>query len=187
MHLENLAREPESLRFAVAVRHTVYREATGLNTFPTGGRERVLERRAILYLVDMGDDRIMRLAEMTPPQGLRTGFRAHVDGWRDGAVFFTLTGCPGPECYGDLNQARHYRVAPGRAPEPMPQRPSRLDHPPGMLARAPGEEVYLRLSIGDVETGSGVATLRVRTEEDAPFVPRYKLERSGRLVRMGTH
>ena len=50
-----------------------------------------------------------------------------------------------------------------------------MDYVPGMLARAPGEEVYMRVSAGS-------QIISLRTEESASFVDFYKVESSGELV-----
>ena len=184
VHLENYRRQPDSHRFAVAVRHTVFRSPTGLNAFPNGGVPRLLQQTALLYRIDHERGTIKRVARIDAPEGLATGFRVHIDGWRDDTLFFTLSGCAGNECYGALRKARHYRRGPGEPATPIGSRPADLDPVPGMLARAPGEKTYLRVSTGSIEPRTGAATLRVRTSEGAPFVPRYRVDPSGDLARL---
>lgn len=173
--IENVAAQPDSYRFAAAVRYERFQPPTGLHTFPNGGTLRFLERTAVVYLVDISTDEIVRLAHIEAPEQLRTSFRVHVTGWQGERVFVSLAGCPGPECYGDLVRVHHFELSPGAAPRRIASRPRELARPPGMLARAPGEAVYMRLSTNS-------RTIRVRMEDGAPFRQRYKVEDSGELV-----
>ncbi|MFW6201408.1 MAG: hypothetical protein ACOC8B_02440, partial [Gemmatimonadota bacterium] len=151
---------------------------TGLSAFPNGGRERVLEQAVVLYRVDVATDDVVRVARIEAPEDLRNTFDVHILGWRGERWYFMLSGCSGEQCHPDLRRFRYFVVAPDGTIRPLAARPGDLDQPPGMIARAPGEEVYMRVS-------SDFGSIRVRTEEEGPFVVRYTLNDSGELAVAG--
>ncbi|MFW6040055.1 MAG: hypothetical protein ACOC9N_03150 [Gemmatimonadota bacterium] len=171
----DVERRPESRTFVAAVKYQRFRPPTGLSAFPNGGRERVLEQAAVLYRVDVATDDVHRVARIEAPEELRSTFAVHILGWRGERWYFTLSGCPGRQCNPELRRFRHFLVAPDGTIRPLGARPDDLDGSPGMVARAPGEDVYMRIS-------SNFGSVRVRSKEGGPYVVRYTLDDSGELV-----
>ncbi|KPP99437.1 MAG: hypothetical protein HLUCCO03_04510 [Marinobacter sp. HL-58] len=178
--IENVTARPESLQFAVAVNYARFRPATGINAFPNGGIPQYLEQAAIVYLVDVSTDDIVEIARIQAPEQLQTSFSSHLTGWKGERVYIQLSGCPGSECYGDLMQFRHYELSSEAVPRSIESRPEDVDRPPGMLARAPGEDIYMRVSAGS-------RVISVRTDESEPFVDHYIIENSGELAQTGAN
>jgi hypothetical protein len=50
----------------VVVQHMGFRRPTGLNTFPNGGRIQVLERSAVLHVIDGRAREVRRVEALTP-------------------------------------------------------------------------------------------------------------------------
>jgi len=173
--IENLAVRPDSLQFAVSVRYVRFQPATGIAAFPNGGVPNYLEKTAIVHLVDVSTDQIVELARIEAPDLLKTGYRAWLTGWRGDSVFLQLSGCSGSECYGDLLRFHHFALSPNAEPKKIPGRPEDIDRIPGMLSRAPGEKVYMRVSADS-------KVISVRTDDSEPFSERYMLQSSGELV-----
>lgn len=173
--IRDVAVRPGTYQFAVAVRYAKFQNPTGINTFPNGGVSRFLEQVAIVYLVDVPKKMVVQIARIKVPEQLKTSFDVHLAGWKGERVFVKLSGCPGRECYGDLLQLRYFEMGGETMPGPITSPPENMDYVPGMLARAPEEEVYMRVS-ADSEI------ISLRTEESASFVDLYKVENSGELV-----
>jgi len=173
--IENVAVRPDTLQFAVAVRYVRFQPATGITAFPNGGIPNYLERTAIVHLVDVSKDQIVELARIEAPDQLKTGFSAWMTGWKGNSVFLQLSGCPESECYGDLLQFHHFSLSPNTEPRNIGARPEDIDRTPGMLSRAAGEKVYMRVSADS-------RVISVRTDDSEPFIERYMLQNSGELV-----
>lgn len=176
-YIENVAIRPGSYQFAVAVLYTRFRPPTGISAFPDGGKPRYLEKSAAVYLVDASTDEIVEIARLQAPEQLQSSFGVHLVGWKGARLYVQLSGCPGPECYGDLRRFQHFELVPGEEPVPIDARPESTDPVPGRLSRAPGEETYLRAS-------TGARAIGVRTDDSEPFVDRYVIRNSGELVVM---
>lgn len=174
-NIENVAVRPGTYQFAVAVRYAQFQQPTGINTFPNGGVTRFLEQIAIVYLVDMSKDEVVEVARINAPEQLRTSFGVHLSGWKGERVYAQLSGCPGSECYGDLVQFRYFELGREGMPIRIASPPGMMDHVPGMLARAPEEEVYMRVSADSQK-------ISLRIDESAPFAEIYKVESSGGLA-----
>jgi hypothetical protein len=174
-NIRNVAVRPGTYQFAVAVRHAKFQNPTGINTFPNGGVNRFLEQVAIVYLVDVSKNDVVEIARIKAPEQLKTSFDVHLAGWKGERVFVQISGCPGRECYGDLVQFRYFEMGGESLPVRITSPPEKMDYVPGMLARAPDEEVYMR-----VRADSHIINLR--TEESHSFVDLYKVENSGELV-----
>jgi hypothetical protein len=173
--IENVAVRPDTLQFAVAVLYVRFQPATGITAFPNGGIPNYLEKTAIVHLVDVSTDEIVELARIEAPDQLQTGFSAWMTGWKGDAVFLQLSGCPDSECYGDLRRYRHFALSANAEPRKVGARPEDIDRIPGMLSRAPGEKVYMRVSADSRVIG-------VRTDDSEPFIDRYMIQNSGELV-----
>ena len=178
--IRNVAVRPGTYQFATAVRYARFQNPTGINTFPDGGVSRFLEQVAIVYLVDVSDNEVVEVARIKAPEQLKTSFDVHLAGWKGERLFFQLSGCSGRECYGDLVQFRYFEVGEEGMPVGTSSRPENTDDVPGMLARAPEEEVYLRVSAGSQR-------ISFRTEENAAFVDSHEVENSGELVAITPH
>lgn len=166
---------PETHQFAVALSYARVRPATGFLTYVDKNAATTVAEWVVIWLADVEEGSFLELARIAPPNELRAAFDVALAGWRGERLFFTLTGCPGPECYGGLIRRRHYAVSPGGPVEEIEEVPEDLERPPGMVARAPGENVYLRVS-------AGADSVEVRTEDDAPFRPFCRTGRGGTLV-----
>jgi len=175
--IENVAVRPDSLQFAVAVRYDRFQPATGITAFPNGGIPNYLEKTAIVHLVDVSTDQVVELARIEAPDQLKMGFGAWMTGWRDDSVFLQLSGCPGSECYGDLLRFHHFELSPNTQPRKIDAGPEDIDRIPGMLSRAPGDKVYMRVSADS-------KVISVRTNDAEPFVERYVIQSSGDLVKI---
>lgn len=171
----NVLVRPGTFQFAVAVGYARFQPPTGINAFPNGGIPYYLKQSAIVYLVDVSTNEILEIARIEAPEQLQTSFNVHLTGWKEGRVFIQLSGCPTTECYGDLLQFRHFELSSETTPSRMGSRPKNTDYVPGMLSRAPGEDVYMRVSAGS-------RVISVRTDDSEPFVDRYMIKNSGELV-----
>lgn len=176
--IENVAGKPGSYQFAVAVHYERFRPPTGLSSFPDGGKVKIIEQTAIIYKVDVGNREVVEIVHFDVPESLQSGFGVHVNGWSGNSVVFTLSGCAGPECHGDLRRRRHFEASPDHPLRELDEIPRSLEKLPRMLARAPGETHYMRISHGTRE-------IRFRTVENASFEAGYRLGDTGRLTGIG--
>jgi hypothetical protein len=173
--IENVAVRPDSFQFAVAVRYDRFQPATGITAFPNGGTPNYLEKTAIVYLVDVSKDEIVELARIKAPDPLKNGFSAWMTGWKADAAFLQLSGCSESDCYGDLRQFQHFVLNPKAQPRMVEAPPEDIERIPGMLARAPEEKVYMRVSADS-------RVISVRTDDSEPFTERYMIQSSGELL-----
>lgn len=176
--IENEVVRPDTLQFAVAIRYERFRPATGIAAFPNGGVPNYLEQTIIVHLVDLSTDDIVELARIEAPDQLQTGFSARMIGWKGEIVFLVLSGCPGSGCSSDQWQFRYFSLSANAEPRRIGTRPEDIDRSPGMLSRAPGEEVYMRVSVDS-------RVIAVRTDDSEPFIDRYMLQNSGELLEIG--
>ena len=173
--IENEVVRPDTLQFAVAVRYERFRPATGIAAFPNGGIPKYLEQTIIVHLVDLSTDDIVELARIEAPDQLLSGFSAGLVGWKGETLFLVLSGCPEPGCPIDQRQFRYFALSANAEPRRIGTPPEDIDQSPGMLSRAPGEEVYMRVSADS-------RMIAVRTDDSEPSIDRYMLQNSGELL-----
>ena len=168
---------PETRTFAAIVWSEVRREATGLAAFPDGGVPKLTEQAVTIYVADVDRRTARRVGQIRIPRDMELSHEPFLPGWRGSSFFVQISGCPNPhaECNDkNLNRAA-YRVDEDGTITRVDSVPRPLEREPGMGARAPGERVYVRVS-------ATRDTVRVRTEDEGPFVARFVLNGDGELV-----
>ena len=132
----------DSYQALVVTHYERFRRPTGLAAFPDGGKSRVLERRARLYLVDAAAHTASVLTERAAPDSLWESFSLSVRGLiGDTVSYVELTGCPrdGP-CYPGLRRSLKLRVSMSGEVQAVAEIPTDARLPGVMLARREGEE-----------------------------------------------
>lgn len=168
---------PESRTIAAIVASEFRREATGLAAFPDGGVPRTRDRTLTPYVADIDQHTVRRFETIRVPDEVRNGYEPFLLGWHGSAFYIQLSGCPGregAECYGKLVHRLVYRVADDGTIMRVDAAPRELGREPGMLARAPGERVYTRVS-------ATRDSVRARTDDAEPFTARFALDADGTL------
>ncbi len=170
----------DSYQALVAIHYQRLRPPTGLSAFPDGGKPRILEQVARLYLVDASERAVSALTLQVAPDSLWESFSASVRGvLGDTTAFLQLTGCPrNGECYAPLRKALTLRVSTKGEVRVVRDVPPDATLPGVMLARRQGEQQYVRFSTG----GSVVLA---RFEEGGPPEPVFEVVGDGRLVGIG--
>ena len=169
--------KPNSRVFAAAIRTEVFRPPTGLSAFPDGGVQRTDRQSVAFYAGDVDSGTVRALATLAAPSEVWTGFAATLLGWNADAVYAVVTGCAKSDCDTARPTRLTYRIGLDGSFTRLAAEPTSLEHPPNMIARAPGETVYTRLS-------TNWDTITVRTEDPGPYVARFVLTSSGELVPM---
>jgi hypothetical protein len=150
--VDQIVRLGDSYQAIAVIKHVVFQRPTGLSAFPDGGRWRLHEQRAREFLLDAEACSALPLASQEAPDSLWQSFDAHIVGVEgDSAVYVKLTGCPrNEECYAATRQAlvRLSRAGSVRSVERVP--PAAV-LPGVMLARAPGEERYVRFGTSGLD------------------------------------
>lgn len=147
--LDSARRVAETKTFIATTRHTVYQEATGINSFPNGGVSLISKQTLRVYLLNGDTGSINKLLEIEAPKKLKTSFRSAILGFRDNNIYIQLNGCHGSECYPKLTNYTYYRVALDGSGHSEQSRPAdKITNPPTMLSRSPNERVYYRISTG---------------------------------------
>jgi hypothetical protein len=165
---------PNTRVFAAAVRSEVFRPPVGIAKFPDGGVERVERQSVTFYAGDVDAGTVRSLATLAAPKEVWTGFHTTMLGWTSDAVYAVLTGCPHSGCDPRSTNRLIYRIA-------LDGTLTRVGEPPafepasGMVARAPGETVYTRLSINR-------DTIETLTVDGGRLVPRYAINAAGVLI-----
>jgi hypothetical protein len=104
VYMHNALVRPDSHILAVAVDLQRVEEPTGfLNTFPNGGRRRVLERKARVYIVDVDIETISLAAEIDEYDGIPQPSQVWIEGWLGSALCFSLFGYGGDDWSGTDN------------------------------------------------------------------------------------
>jgi hypothetical protein len=168
---------PETRTFAAIVWSEVRREATGLAAFPDGGVPKLSEQAVTIYVADLDRRATRRVGQIRIPREMELSHEPFLPGWRGSSFFVQISGCLNPhaECNDrNLNRAA-YRIDEDGTIARVDSVPRPLEREPGMGARAPGERVYMRVS-------ATRDTVRVRTEDEGPFVARFVLNGDGELV-----
>lgn len=166
---------PNTRVFAAAVRSELFRPPVGIAKFPDGGAERVERQAVTFYAGDIDAGTVRSLATLAAPNEVWTGFHITMLGWTSDAVYAVLTGCPRSECDPRSTNRLIYRIAlDGTLTRVVGEAPS-LERASGMVARAPGETVYTRLSINR----DSIETLTV---DGGRLVPRYAIDAAGVLI-----
>jgi len=167
----------DSYQALIATHYERFRSPTGLAAFPDGGKSRVLERRARLYLVNASARTASLLTEQVPPDSLWESFSLSIRGLvEDTLSYVTLTGCPrNGGCYPELRKSLTLRVSMSGEVQRVEDVPTNARLPGVMLARREGEEHYVRF-------GSDGRTITARFEEDAVYEPLLRVGADGSLT-----
>lgn len=178
--IEQIVRLGDSYRAIAVIRHDVFRQPTGLSTFPDGGSWRFLERRAHEFLLDVRACTADMIASQEAPDSLWLSFDAHIAGVEgDSVVYLRLTGCPRRGDCGPPTRQSILRLSVDGTARPAQRVPPEAGLPGQMVSRAPGEENYVRFSTsGD--------TISVRTEDDGPYRPIFVVGSDGSLAVPGS-
>jgi hypothetical protein len=172
--IKSVLNKAESRILAVALHYQKFRPPTGISQFPDGGANKMLAQAAIFLIADVDGRTVRELARIEAPKELRTAFDVHIHGWQGERFVVTLSGCPGDECYGNLQRFQQMAIAPSGQIEHLERLPSGLSQPSGRLAREVGERVYTRVSFVH-------NTIRVCTEEADGFRAVFTLDSAGVL------
>ena len=178
--LGQIVRVGDSYQALVVTQYERFRSPTGLTAFPDGGRARVLERQARLYLVDASQRSVSVLTSQAAPDSVWESFSLSVRGLEgDTIAYVQLTGCPkNGECFPGLLRSLTLRVSMAGQVQAVREIPADVRLPGLMLARRLGEEHYVRFSSdGDIVTA--------RFEEDAPYEPLLEVQPDGSLRTIG--
>lgn len=125
MSVENVRAKPGSQIIAVAVKYTRFSQPTGINTFPNGGVDKVLDRKAHIYLCDVATPELKQLAKFSPPKTFTSSWSVWVLGWREDGLYFKLTGHHGTSVEDLKNPAiMYFRVDGEGAVEPLQEIPA---------------------------------------------------------------
>jgi hypothetical protein len=175
-----IIRVGESPQALVAIQYERFQSPTGLSAFPDGGKSRVHERLARLYLLDVIERTALLLTAQTAPDSLWESFSAGVVGLEgDSVAYLRMTGCPREgECHPQLQVTVTLHVTTGGEVRVVPEAPANSSLPGRMLARRPGEDQYVRFS-----TEGNVVTARF--VEDAPFQPVFEVRNDGSMSGIG--
>ncbi len=178
--IEQVVRVGESYHGLVTVRYERFQRPTGLAAFPDGGKVRVHEQVATLYLIDAFSRSFSLLTSQPAPDSLWESFGAQVAGLdADSVAYFRMTGCPrNGECYPPLQNIRILRVTMNGQVQASERVPDNATLPGVMLARRPGEDRFVRFS-----TDGNVVTARF--EEGGPFEPLFVVQNDGSLAVVG--
>ena len=170
----------DSYEALVVTQYERFRQPTGLSAFPDGGKSRVLERRARLYLVDASIRSVTLLTEQAAPDSLWESFAVWIQGLEgDTASYLHLTGCArNGECYPGIQNSLSLRVSRRGQVRVVAEIPVGARLPGVILARREGEEHYVRFS-------SDGTTVTARFQEDAPFEPLLRMGEDGSLAAIG--
>ena len=90
--VENVRAKPDSHMIADAVKYTRFRQPIGINTFPNGGVDKVLDRKAIIYMCDVETQKLNELVKIAPPKTFTSSWSVWVLGWREDNLYFKLAG-----------------------------------------------------------------------------------------------
>lgn len=173
-------RRPNTRQFVVLVRHEIIRDPTGIAGVPIGDRRKFERQWITFYAVDLDSGSLVRVGEMAAPDAVWTSLDTRFAGWHADTVYAALTGClRGGECYGSLNHTLLLRFQPRGPIEQVDSKPAGVSVPPSMLAPAPGESVYLRLTWQR-------RAIQLQTTYPGPYVTRFVLDSRGELVATGS-
>lgn len=117
--VQNVAVKPDGSRVAVVVLFERRRMATGLAAFPDGGRPKMLEQRADVYVLSLPARTVLSRNAFPAPDEHFHSFRPWASGWEGDTLFVRLSGCPrsaDASCHGSLRQVSTFAIDPdGRA------------------------------------------------------------------------
>lgn len=178
--ISQIVRVGDSYRALIVIQYERFQQATGLTAFPDGGKARVLERRARVYLIDASQFSASMLTEQAAPDSLWESFSMSVRGLVEDTVsYLYLTGCPRRgECHPELRNSANLRLSMDGNVEVVAEIPGDARLPGVMLARREGEQHYVRFST----SGN---TVTARFEEDATFEARWEVASDGSLLPIG--
>lgn len=162
-------------RFVAIVRHEEFREPTGLAAFPDGGSLLMLKQWVDLYVGNVDDNSIRRVASITVPDEVWVAFGTGLAGWRADTAYARLTGCPRKtECSSARLNRLFVRVDPDGRVTMVADAPKDLERRLNMVAQYSGEQNYTRLNAwGD--------SLKASVVDGGPLENRYILNKRGEL------
>jgi hypothetical protein len=111
-HITNVKAKPDSHLIAVAVEYEEFREATGINTFPSDGTPKVLDQKAKIYLCNAETLEVTRVAFVTPKNTVRIGWQPWIIGWHGDSLFFQISGQKGTAVSDSKTITITYRIDP---------------------------------------------------------------------------
>ena len=178
--IEQIVRVGESYHGLVTVVAERFQRPTGLAAFPDGGKARVHERVATLYLVDASTRTHSTLTIQPAADSLWESFSARVAGLEaDTVAYFRMTGCPrNGECHPRLQVVRTLRVTMTGEVQVVEGIPDDATLPGVMLARREGEDRFVRF-------GTDGHVVRARFDENGPFEPLFEVRADGSLSGIG--
>jgi hypothetical protein len=93
----------------VAINKSSYREATGLSTFPNGGRSLILSQELRVFQLDVTKGIIALVQTYSAPDSVWVAFTPRIWSVAQEGVYILFTGCPrGGECYAPQNKRQFY-------------------------------------------------------------------------------
>lgn len=158
VELGNAVAQPESHTFAMASIWKRVRDPEGfLATFPDGGKQKIVELEAHVYVIDVAHRHVVRAAQIPGFAGIPQPKSVHIEGWHGGYVYFRLFGYGGSNWQGDdMSDPRRlfFRVSPGGEVDRVEQLPARLES--AAQSGPTGDPPFLRLSRGHAEIEIGI-------------------------------
>lgn len=151
--LGNVVAKPQSHQLAISIEYWRVQEPTGLlNTFPDGGKPRVIDREARVYLCDLDGGTVELVAAIPDFAGIPHPKSVWIQGWQRNALYFSLFGY-GKDRQGgdDLSDERRlfFRIAPDGRVSEIGELPAGLEQ-----ARNSGpteSSPFLRWSVGHLD------------------------------------
>lgn len=160
--------------FAVVLRCTRSRAATGLSAFPDGGTPLILRRAALIYRCEADSGTARLLAKVEAPEDLWESFHAAVDGWDVDSFYVTLSGSPRQVWFVQPSQeirARHLKFLPDGTFRAVDSVPQNLTHTPDLGIFEKNERVLLRLRCTRV-------SIEVCTDLDEGYREAFRLDQA---------
>lgn len=128
-----------------------------LATFPDGGKKKIVELEARVYVIDVARHRVVRVAQIPAFAGIPMPKSVHIEGWHGGDLYFRLLGYGGSKRHGDdMSDPRRlfFRVSSSGNVDPVEQLPTRLER--AAHSGPTGDPPFLRLSLGHAEIDIGI-------------------------------
>lgn len=119
VEISNLVARPNSHVFAIGSIWKRERDPQGfLATFPDGGKKKVLELEARVYVVDVGTREITSIVQIREFPDIPRLKSVHIEGWKGEHLYVRLFGYDGSDWRGDdIGAATIFRSLGGRSSE----------------------------------------------------------------------
>jgi len=158
VELGNAVAQPGSHTFALATIWKRVRDPEGfLATVPDGGKQKIVELEARVYVIDVARRHVLRAAQIPGFAGIPNPKSVHIEGWLGGYLYFRLFGYGGSDWQGDdMSDPRRllFQVSPGGNVDRVEQLPARLER--AAQSGPTGDPPFLRLSRGHAEIDIGI-------------------------------